>query len=661
MAGKVVSKNDIYLGGTYYPLTRPVQSVLASVYPSKVVIGDTTKDSSLRSSVVAWSDWRGGIGVERMQGPADADRAWYSTCNLRHRHHLVLPSKSTATSTTDATGASITGIVNFIQDKGTQLYAGWGTKPYVYSEADDRWTQLTTTDGGDPHDFASDPTDSITVRMGDTDYVVVAHTNGFSHWSTNVAVTENTTKATKYLAFWDDRLWGISSSGDLWYTLTIGGTQVDDAKLPVEDGYVTDLFVGRDATGEQILYAATKVGLFAHDVANSRFVETQFQLPFHNFNGVGSVRWRDAIYNPSGLGIYKYINGNNNAVVTVMGPDRDDGVPASYRGTIMKLAGTHTELMAAINATTSPGAQASTDVSWQRGASTGFGGHSSPTIAPSTGQSSIVAWNDMGWETKWVASEADKGKAIDKMLVSNAGKGDYRLWWGFDAKVYHQLIPYDVTNPSQLTALDGTDYEYEQTAFHETPWFDAQQSDIDKLALKLKVECQDISANETVVVQYALDYSESYESTSITINNSTLGATSGTYTHTFQTSSANVGTAFRSIKFKLTLARESGTTAAIMKKTPDVVSISLEYRKKLDAKYGHSVEVSLNKTYKGKSPKQLRSALVSAIESNTLNEFTFRDDSDQSRNYYVDVTSATGVEYTGYDERGSSRITLVEP
>ena len=67
-----------------------------------------------------------------MQGPADADRAWYSTCNLRHRHHLVLPSKSTATSTTDATGASITGIVNFIQDKGTQLYAGWGTKPYVY-------------------------------------------------------------------------------------------------------------------------------------------------------------------------------------------------------------------------------------------------------------------------------------------------------------------------------------------------------------------------------------------------------------------------------------------------------------------------------------------------------------------------------------------------
>ncbi|MBL4640212.1 MAG: hypothetical protein JKX86_00220, partial [Verrucomicrobiales bacterium] len=119
MANKVVQENEIYLGGTYYPLTRPVQSVLASIYPSKSVIGDTTKDSNIRSSVISWSDWRGGIGVERMQGPADADKAWYSTCNLRHRHHLVLPAKSTATASTDADGDSITGIISFIQDLGS--------------------------------------------------------------------------------------------------------------------------------------------------------------------------------------------------------------------------------------------------------------------------------------------------------------------------------------------------------------------------------------------------------------------------------------------------------------------------------------------------------------------------------------------------------------
>ena len=648
MANKVVQQNEIYLGGTYYPLSRPVQSVLASIYPSKIVIGDTTKDSNIRTSVVAWSDWRGGIGVERMQGPADVDRAWYSTCNLRHRHHLVLPAKSTATTAQDVSNTNINGSISFIQDLGTILYAGWGTAPYYYSEASDRWTRVTS--GGDNYSFPSTPSDSITIRMGTTDYVVVAHTTGYSYFSSATTVTDKT-KDAKYLAFWDNRLWGISDAGQLWYTLTIGGTPVEDAKLPVQSGFVTDLFVGRDATGEQILYASTKVGLYAHDMANQRWVETQFQLPFHDFNGIGSVRWRDAVYNPSGLGIYKYINGNNNAVVTVMGPDRDDGLPATYRGTVKQLVGTHTELIAAVDATTSPGAVSSTSVPHQYGATAGIGAHSSPVIAASSGQSSIVAWNDTGWETKWVAGDGAAGKPINTMLVTNAGKGDYRLWWGFDGKVYHQLIPFDVTNPSQLSAKDGTDYEYAESAFHETPWFDAQQSDVDKLALKFKVEVQDASSEETVVVQYATDYSGSYTSMG-TISSS------GTTTYSF---GSGVGVGFRSIKFKLTLARESGTTSSVMKKSPDVVSISLEYRKKLDAKYGHSVEVNVNKTYKGKTPKQLRSALVSAIESNTLNEFTFRDDAGGTRNYYVDVTSATGIEYTGYDERGTSRITLVEP
>ena len=42
-------------------------------------------------------------------------------------------------------------------------------------------------------------------------------------------------------------------------------------------------------------------------------------------------------------------------------------------------------------------------------------------------------------------------------------------------------------------------------------------------------------------------------------------------------------------------------------------------------------------------------------------EFTFRDDDSAERNYYVDVVSATGVENTGYDERGYSTVSLMEP
>ncbi len=95
--------------------------------------------------------------------------------------------------------------------------------------------------------------------------------------------------------------------------------------------------------------------------------------------------------------------------------------------------------------------------------------------------------------------------------------------------------------------------------------------------------------------------------------------------------------------------------------SPDVVSLTLEWRKKLPAKWGHTAEVDLNRPYRGKEPKDLRAALITAIESETLVEFTFRDDSGGTRNYYVDVTAAVGMEYTGRDERGTTQISVVEP
>ena len=90
MANKVIKKNEVFLNGKYYPINQPVKQVLASIYPAKVTIGDTTRDSQLRASVISWSDFRGGIGGENMEGATDVDRAWFSTCSLRYKKHLVL-------------------------------------------------------------------------------------------------------------------------------------------------------------------------------------------------------------------------------------------------------------------------------------------------------------------------------------------------------------------------------------------------------------------------------------------------------------------------------------------------------------------------------------------------------------------------------------------
>jgi len=647
MANSVVEANEVFLNGVYYPTTRPVRSTLASIYPAKVVIGDTTKDSQLRSSIIAWSDWRGGIGINRMEGAGEVNRAWYSTCQLRYKNHLVLPglvteSTSPSHGLTDAT----IGAINTLSD---EVYAFWNgstsesPKLFKYNNTNDSWGSALTQSATDQ------VTDSVVFTdAGGTTYLVFAHYDangsGYTYSSNGSSWTTDTTD-TKFVTVWDERLWGISHVGQLWYATTIG-TEVLDAVLPLPDGSVTKLFVARNAMGIPIIYAATTQGLFAHNADNAMWEATQMDFPVHPDNGKGTVRWRDSVYIPSGNGIYKYINGNNAAVITVIGPDRDDGLPSDKRGAIRHMAGSHNELLVGIDARAAPSTIASTSLPYQWMSHQG-----SPVMPSDTGYSSILGYNDMGWETKWQSGTS--GKGFDSIHVSDA-YSKYRVWWGHNDIVHFMDLPKDIINPSEVS-----EFAYDLEGIHETPWFNAGQSEVDKLALSLRIEAQDLTSTEKIKVEYATDYSESYTTAVGTLDSTEMGAASGTYTYTF---GSNYGTTFRSIKFKLTLNRSTATTTGLEKfETPDVVSLTLEYRKKIAAKWGHTVEVDLNNEYKGNVPKDLRSNLISAIESTTLVEFTFRDDSGGTRNYYVDVIAAQGMEFTGYDERGSTTIQVVEP
>mgnify|MGYP003154017350 CR=1 FL=1 len=164
MAAVVIDENEISLNGVYYPLARPVQSVLASIYPGKVIIGDTSKDSQLHSSIVSWSDWRGGIGIERMTGAADVNRAWYSTLQLRYNNHLVLPGLVTQIDPPDHGISNPT--LGAINQLGSDIYAVWngttGVNPilYKYAEASDSWGSALST---------SDMTDQVTDSVVFTD------------------------------------------------------------------------------------------------------------------------------------------------------------------------------------------------------------------------------------------------------------------------------------------------------------------------------------------------------------------------------------------------------------------------------------------------------------------------------------------------------------
>ena len=658
MTQRVIQADEISLNSVRYPIEGPVQTVLASIYPSKVVLGDTTKDSQLRASVAAWTDFRGGIGAEEIVSVEDPlNRAWWSTLNLRNQGHLVM-----APLTEDATEdfATVMGVLVEFKDAiyGT-ANNGYLTRLYKFNDGANDW-------GSNLQTLDADATDALAISLGGTDYMVIATAgtgssgsfeSSYWHSSDASSFTKDTTDA-KYLAEWDDRLWGIDTSGQLWWAHTIG-TEINDAKLPLGGGSdeVADLFVAPSGTGEPILYAATRTGLWAHDADNSRFVQTELRLPFHPQAGEGCVRWRDSIYYPAGLGVYRYTPSASTAFVTAMGPDRDDGVPTAYRGFITGLIPTHNDLLAMVDGSAPP---AELPAVWG-----GYGQLGDSPAIDGTGYSSLLAWNEQGWEAKWTSSVTDNNK-MRAGIVANAYAGTgakkstkYRVYWGENETLHWQQLPVAVENPRQRNT-----FEYAASGEHQTPWFSANQSEVEKLALRLKVEVENASSTETVKCYYGVDGDDSTwtQFTDSHTGDGTFDASddriegNGITTFSFGGVSTPTGTAFRSIRFKLELTR--GSTTA---NSPDVRSITLEFRKKLPAKWGHSVTVDLQQPYGGRSTNELRSALVAAAESSSLVEFTFRDDGSNERNYYVDVSAVEGLEFTGHNESGTTKILLVEP
>lgn len=630
MANIVLAPSEISLNSVTFKIIGQVTSALSSVYPEKRIDGDYTKDSQQYASVLAMSDWRGGIGQNKQRGDAGPfNRAWFSDAQLGYPGHLVPPALAVLTADSGVAG---TWTVGAMGDLGSEKYAAFGVDVRKYNNTTDSWGSSLAT-------LPAAATDALTFRMGGVVYLAFATTSGYTYTSDGITWTDDT-KDALFLSYWDDRLWGIDNTGLLWFSIAIGVETDTTAQIPLPNGSVTSFFSGPLSNGEVVLIVGTTEGPYAHDVDNGKFVKVDIGLSQHPDNCRGATFWRDSNFYSSGSGTLRYRTGAGGPDISVMGPDRDDGLPADKRGVIRQLLKSTNELLAVFDVTSAPGGALSMyDSSSVLSAA--------EVIQIDTGFSHILGWaggsppeGRRGWEVKWIGGSS--ARAISCASVSYA-YSKYRLWWAHNQRVYYMSLPRDIINPGEITTFD-----YAASATHETPWFNAAQTEVDKLALELRVECAGMSATETATISYGLNYASSYTA---------LGTitSDGVTSYLFPDSTTPTGTTFRSIRFKAALARGSTTTL-----NPDVLSTTLIYRKKLPAKYVHTVTVDLNNEVNSLSPAAQRAALITAIESNTKSEFTFRDDSGGTRNYWVDVVQATGLESTGLDERGTSQIVCVE-
>ena len=631
---RVTEENQISLNAVRYELVKgsKVRSTLLG-YPQKQVFGDYTKDSHPELSTAAWSDFSGGMGRERMEGN-DFKRTWFSSAEQRHARRSTLPPLATQTAAGSAAAAPLIGEL-----AGT-IMAAFGTA--VDSYAVDAWTNRGT--------LAASPTDVLNFNLDAagtrTEYLAFAYTSNYAYATspTGAWTASGTVRTVVKLAYWDNKLWGINATGQLWYTFSIGASDVNDAILPLShNDAITGLFVGLSPDGtEEILYATTKKWLWQHDFGNRRFMRTSVALPA-NLAASGISRqsslWRRNIALGANAGFMFLQPGSSTPPKAIL-LGHDDGMKLTKEGRVYCMADSIGDLLIGT------------------------------TPVNSTDSAAIFQWNDEnGFQILWEAAAANI--KIDSLHVSDAIT-NYRLYFGYNNRVWWIRLHDSVANPSQVSGWTYTDRDISDTnpIIQETPWFTADQDELTKVLLRVKVDSEGCTSTEAIRVRYGLNYSTTWTAfvdthTSDLISPAAGAETfdstddrieaNGTTTFHLPSVAAPAGLAFRAIRFERAYRR--GTTNTLAPSSP---SLSIEFYKDFSPKWMFEFDIDLVEGFSARSALAARAVLLTAIETATLVEFTYRDDTGDDRNFYVKVRRPRGTEETGREEKGVMSLIAVE-
>jgi hypothetical protein len=446
---------------------------------------------------------------------------------------------------------------------------------------------------------------------GASDYLYVDYfeisISGFTDWL-------DMKQEGKYFASVGQTMYMVDGDGK-FYTSKAGIEWVYKCTIPDQFNIVNSLSTYRDTYGNLIPYIGTDVGDFAYDTEGEQLVRTDLKLPSHPMGGKHPVHWRGARYVPCGLDVIRYLVGGS-ASISSIGLNKDDGLPAEYQGEITGLYGGPNELFALVDSTYGSG----------------------------TVYSSIMSYDDLGWQCKWLSSTA--GKAIKCALLSPA-YDEYRLFFGANNKVYHIPIERNLRNPLKIPS-----YPFAASSVHISPNFDADWAG-DKLGLDVTLECKGMTSTETVTIKYRIDHLE----TDIDTGWTTLGIIEENGEFKFKLpKDKNEGLVFRDIQFRYDLAR--GTTTTL---TPDIQVVRLRYLKLLDTKWGWAVTLDCSAKYKDNSKSQLITKVKEIIAAKKLQEFTFKNDAGGKFTDFVKVSNAGGAEDTGSEWNGEYNLVLVAP
>ncbi len=365
----------------------------------------------------------------------------------------------------------------------------------------------------------------------------------------------------------------------------------------------TDMFVGRNASDTPTLYFLTPKGMFYLDVfTNFVFNPTEVAWEEDDKSGKKGLYWKGDHYIAVNKGIYKISGG----VVTLVGPDMDDGLPEDLQGTITDMIGVGFWLVIALD-----------------------GGASKKSCILKR----YITGNH--WHPVYVGSLNTPIRA----LCWDSGT----LYFGEGSNVKNLLFPSITDNVKQIS--DHTYYDGGELIY---PYFHSEFEAMPKVAHRVWATTQDCTSSVNILIAYRKDEETAW--TELGMFESSPRPTA----LPFPASGDSIGIQFERIQFKSVYARGDTTTDS-----PKLESLILEYRVIPPVLWGWDTRV-VARTQGDQRGEDIIDALKTDIETGTL--LSFYPSGDKSKTeYFVEVKGMPGNEAgTEFGQEGIYLLSLQE-
>ncbi len=342
-------------------------------------------------------------------------------------------------------------------------------------------------------------------------------------------------KRAGYMADYANRLYVISTDGkSIRYSAT---KDIDNAggefTLTGNFGTVYDFFEGKLlADGTPVLYFTGTEGLYTLDTTNEIAYKQEVEYPPLTYSGHVGIYWNGSVWVGTGFGILKVTP----SLATFVGPDQDDGLPATYQGSIFDMTTVNNWLVYCVNRTSS------------------------------SDKSSIIKRNSsFGGNLQVYTSAANKPIATIHHSPSSLYTNG-RLWFGEDTDVKYMMFPDTTSNVKQISTYEYVD-DSGGSPYSRFPIF-RKLAAITKVALGVAAITKSCDSNENIQVFYGLNGAAPTTS---------LGTFTTSPRPTLLTFGSGLGTEFYTIQFSIKLFRGSTNT-----NSPELESLLFYYMPRPD-------------------------------------------------------------------------------